>query len=379
MEAVQSAQSPLAFTHSPGCMFLSDRESTPVTVTSDPEQRPMAFRVSQQPLHYSLVSKATVQRIQTLEQIIGEDPGERGIRALFVQDELLKSCLSLSHASSVLITTGFPTHFMHDPPEETDGPPGAIAMAAALQALGKEVALVVDHRALEMNTRIMEDAVEKGVIKTAVPLLSFQNSGQESALRFLCQDGDPKRPRFDHLVAIERSGRAADGNYYNMRGVNIKHLVDPIDDLFTAASTIAGITTTGIGDGGNELGMGKVKEAVSAHMPNGGLIACDVAADFAVTAGVSNWGGYARLGCCLPTVAKEEQFLAILVKYGIRSGKTGNLAMEVDALPFHPAHVHTDPTAERCHPKAPRTPGLILPLPINPHPSQKRLPPPSQQ
>lgn len=51
--------------------------------------------------------------------------------------------------------------------------------------------------------------------------------------------------RFDHLVAIERSGRAADGNYYNMRGVNIRHLVDSIDDLFTTASTIEGITTTG--------------------------------------------------------------------------------------------------------------------------------------
>ncbi|XP_064188351.1 D-glutamate cyclase, mitochondrial isoform X1 [Anguilla rostrata] len=370
VEAVQSAKSPLAFTHSPGCMFISDRECTPAAATSDPEQQPVAFRVSQQPLHYSLASKATVQRIRTLELIIGEDPGERGIRALFVQDELLKSCLSLSHASSVLITTGFPTHFMHTPPEENDGPPGAIAMAATLQALGKEVAMVVDHRTLEMNTRIMEDAVDKGVIKTAVPLLSFQNPGQESALHFLCQDGDPKRPRFDHLVAIERSGRAADGNYYNMRGVNIKHLVDPIDDLFTTASTISGITTSGIGDGGNELGMGKVKEAVRAHMPNGSLVACDVAADFAITAGVSNWGGYAvayalyLLNICpiherylrrglgyppkphqrndwaasLPTVAKEEQFLAILVNYGIRSGKSGNLAMEVDALPFHPVH-----------------------------------------
>lgn len=52
--------------------------------------------------------------------------------------------------------------------------------------------------------------------------------------------------RFDHLVAIERSGRAADGNYYNMRGINIKHLVDPIDDLFVTASSIPGISTTGI-------------------------------------------------------------------------------------------------------------------------------------
>lgn len=45
----------------------------------------------------------------------------------------------------------------------------------------------------------------------------------------------------------------------------------------------------GIGDGGNELGMGKVKEAVKAYMPKGSLIACDVAADFAITAGVLNF------------------------------------------------------------------------------------------
>lgn len=39
--------------------------------------------------------------------------GERGIKALFVEDELLRSCLALSHASSVVIITGFPTHYMH--------------------------------------------------------------------------------------------------------------------------------------------------------------------------------------------------------------------------------------------------------------------------
>lgn len=55
----------------------------------------------------------------------------------------------------------------------------------------------------------------------------------------------PVNIRYDHLVAIERCGRAEDGNYYNMRGVNLKHLVDPIDDLFIAAKGIAGITTTG--------------------------------------------------------------------------------------------------------------------------------------
>ncbi|XP_062379639.1 D-glutamate cyclase, mitochondrial isoform X1 [Sardina pilchardus] len=371
VEAVQCSKPTLAFTHSPGCMFVTDKEdmaASPLTVK--PSECPETFCITQNPQHFSVASKATVQKIRQLEEIAVEDPGQRGIRVLFVKDELIRSCLALSHASSVLITTGFPTHFKYDPPEETDGPPGAIAMAATLQALGKRVAVVTDQRALDMHRKIVQDAMERGVIKTAVPLLSFQNTGPDAAIHFLCHDGDPNKPRYDHLVAIERSGRASDGNYYNMRMVNIKHLVDPIDDLFIAASSIPGISTTGIGDGGNELGMGKVKDLVKAHMPNGGVIACDVSADFAVTTGVSNWGGYAvayglyLLNCCpihlrylqcglgqpptaqdqeawansLPTVEKEEEFLSILVKYGVRSGKTANLALEVDGLTFHPTH-----------------------------------------
>lgn len=42
----------------------------------------------------------------------------------------------------------------------------------------------------------------------------------------------------------------------------------------------------GVGDGGNELGMGKLKDKVEELMPNGGLIACVVPADYAITAGV---------------------------------------------------------------------------------------------
>lgn len=42
-----------------------------------------------------------------------------------------------------------------------------------------------------------------------------------------------------------------------------------------------------MGDGGNELGMGKVKEAVKKYIRNGDVIACDVEADFAIIAGES--------------------------------------------------------------------------------------------
>ncbi|XP_056402949.1 D-glutamate cyclase, mitochondrial isoform X2 [Hyla sarda] len=368
VEAVVSCKSPLAFTHSPGSMFITDvkNEDSP---SPDPQDGPAVVQISSDPLHYSLVSQRTAHKIRLLEEIVAIDPGNRGIGNLLLKDELLRSCLSLSHARSVLITTGFPTHYQHVPPEETDGPPGALAMTATLQALGKKVVIVTDEHAIGMYKKIVEDAIDQGVLRVTVPVLSYKGETPDCAVKFLCENGDPSAPRFDHLIAVERAGRASDGNYYNARKVNIKHLVDPIDDLFVAAQTIPGISTTGIGDGGNELGTGKVKEAVKKYIRNGDTIACDVAADFVVIAGVSNWGGYAvscalyLLNICeiherylrkaigfpklseretwassLPSVQKEEKLLAILVNHGIRSGFTGNLAMEVDGLPFYDVH-----------------------------------------
>lgn len=88
--------------------------------------------------------------------------GNRGIGHLLCKDELLRASLSLSHARSVLITTGFPTHFKHEPPEETDGPPGAIALATFLQALEKGISMIVDQRALSLFEKLVEEAVEQG-------------------------------------------------------------------------------------------------------------------------------------------------------------------------------------------------------------------------
>ncbi|KAK1138202.1 D-glutamate cyclase, mitochondrial-like [Acipenser oxyrinchus oxyrinchus] len=112
--------------------------------------------------------------------------------------------------------------------------------------------------------------------------------------------------------------------------------------------------------------MGKGKEAVRKCMLHGKLVACGVGDDFAITAGVSDWGGYAVacalyiLNCCpihdrylqkavgfprhseqdswastLPTVTKEKKLLELLVKYRIQSGQTGILGMEVESLPFY--------------------------------------------
>uniref|UniRef100_A0A8C9L4E8 D-glutamate cyclase n=1 Tax=Pavo cristatus TaxID=9049 RepID=A0A8C9L4E8_PAVCR len=330
IEAVINCRSPLAFTHSLDCTFVTDLKNDRFTLGSSREV-PQVHCISQDPLHFSMASAEAAKKIKTLESLIGIDPGNRGIVHLLRPGELLKACLSLSHSRSVLVTTGFPTHFNYEPPEENDGPPGALAIAAMLQALEKDVAIVTDQRAMDLNKKIIEEAVQIGILKKPVPLLSYQRESADSALTFLCENGNPRRPRFDHLIAIERAGMAADGNYYNARKVNIKHLVDPIDELFLAAQTIPGITTTGVGDGGNELGMGKLKDAVKKHIKNGDVIACDVAADFAVVAGK----GFVECG---RVDDDEEKLLKALVQLGVRSGVSASLEMEVDALPFYNTH-----------------------------------------
>lgn len=50
----------------------------------------------------------------------------------------------------------------------------------------------------------------------------------------------------------------------------------------------------GIGDGGNEVGCGKVYNAILAStVPNAAKIANVVPADYLIVCGVSNWGGVA--------------------------------------------------------------------------------------
>lgn len=62
-----------------------------------------------------------------------------------------------------------------------------------------------------------------------------------------------------------------------------------------------GIFTIGIGDGGNEVGMGCIKETVKRVLPTGSKCGCpcgagthsDIATDLLLVAMVSNWGAYA--------------------------------------------------------------------------------------
>ena len=78
-----------------------------------------------------------------------------------------------------------------------------------------------------------------------------------------------------------------------MKKADVSQYLDPVDDLFMDVQSNPRVTAICIGDGGNELGMGKVVDQVKEHITLGETIACVVPSDFVIAAGVSNWGGYA--------------------------------------------------------------------------------------
>jgi hypothetical protein len=74
-----------------------------------------------------------------------------------------------------------------------------------------------------------------------------------------------------------------------MRGVDVSAWTAPLDELFLGGPW----RKLAVGDGGNEIGMGKLPGGLIARfVPNGASIACVTSCDHLVVAGVSNWGAY---------------------------------------------------------------------------------------
>ena len=76
-------------------------------------------------------------------------------------------------------------------------------------------------------------------------------------------------------IAIERCGENVQGDYANMRGVSIAEHTARIDELFELAKE-QHIPTFGVGDGGNEIGMGNLKEVISEKLS---LVPCRTCVD----------------------------------------------------------------------------------------------------
>ena len=101
-----------------------------------------------------------------------------------------------------------------------------------------------------------------------------------------------------------------------------------------------GIMTIGIGDGGNELGMGNVSANIDKYITPDRPFACITKADLCICAGVSNWAGYgiaamlSRLSGknLMPEPLVVEKLIETIVQSGSVDGVTGKNEPTVDGL-----------------------------------------------
>lgn len=98
-----------------------------------------------------------------------------------------------------------------------------------------------------------------------------------------------------------------------------------------------------MGDGGNEIGMGRVEDyAIEGVDDHGENIACTVPTDQLVVAGTSNWGAHA-LVCAMRALGRsavdpyleptwQERVLDVIVEYGGLDGVHMTNVATVDGL-----------------------------------------------
>jgi len=178
------------------------------------------------------------------------------------------------------IFTGFYLPRATPPTAETDGPVGAVQIAAAVEALGGRATIVTDQPCGAVLRAAMDAAGVAAGLSVAPVGEGFEqwlSSARDSASA-------------THVIAIERVGVAADGIPRNMRGQDISGHTAPLERLYSAINA----TRIAIGDGGNEIGMGVLDaELVARVVSQGELVHCATGCDELIVAGTSNWGAQA--------------------------------------------------------------------------------------
>lgn len=210
---------------------------------------------------------------------------------------------------AVIIATGFPERaWIARPVVETDGPPAAATLARSLHAAAGALPVVLID---EPFVDVMK-ATCRGAGMVPIELEYFDNVRREGGFQAVFVVGVPldrdaahrlqdrllERLRPAALVAIERPGQNEFGVYHQVGGQRIPDdAVADLDHLFRQAAQ-QGLPTVGIGDGGNEIGMGVIGagplgEIVPAtrrcQCPCGGGSAAVTPTGVLLTGTCSNW------------------------------------------------------------------------------------------
>ena len=216
----------------------------------------------------------------------------------------VKEILSrVNKGDTVLIVTGFtiPPWFR----AEHDGPAGAVTLARALN-LGLDATPVIVAEKV-VNDRMpglckasgfeVSDYVEAKQYPRRIALenLSVIDDIARRRAKSVLDEMNPSL-----IITIEKASPNEKGVCHTGVGYDVTAIEGKVSYLIQEAKNRS-IFTIGIGDGGNEVGMGCIKETVKKVLPSGSKCGCpcgagthsDIATDLLLVTMVSNWGAYA--------------------------------------------------------------------------------------
>lgn len=262
---------------------------------------------------------------------------------------------------AVFIATGWVDQPLVDPGHgETDGPPGAVALARALRLACKARPILLTDSCMVEGTAALARAaglqcVEPQNLQYSISLnklltvsvLSFPDDWEEAQ-----KEADRLFKEFSPAacIAIERGGMNEQGIIHNMAGKDTNASQAKLDAIFRLAAS-TGVYSLGIGDGGNEIGMANITECIRAKVPFGAKCACGCCGGLApatpvnlvMPATVSNWGGYAlaamlgalaRVNEALPDPTRERCVLEATIAAGFHDAIYGEVCGSVDGSPM---------------------------------------------
>ncbi len=246
---------------------------------------------------------------------------------------------------SVFIATGAGDP-LYMPAGETDGPPGAAALALGIHAAtGAIPVLLTEGEFVEnlsatalaagLGLRGPEYASKTAFTTTVLPLAADE-SAKAQATNYL----DTFAPTL--VIATEKIGPNAEGIAHMSSGTPAANSRARAEHLFDIAAA-RGIPSIGIGDNGNEIGFGRIESAVKKWKPGGERLATRVATDVLFPANISNWGAYGVIAALSVLLGRtdllhdaeiERRMIEACVATHAVDGSTGRHILAVDGTPL---------------------------------------------
>ncbi|MCK4726986.1 MAG: DUF4392 domain-containing protein [Anaerolineales bacterium] len=284
-----------------------------------------------------------------IQEIILDDPNNRGHSSLYhsLGSEIVNqfSFVSrqirhhISAGSRVGLLTGFPVNGLL----ETDGPFGIAVLFNQFMEMQCSVEIWSSSLLLPSLKQFFSAINLVPDKYRMLPIGATLSSHQ--AKTFL------ENSSLDLLIAVETPGQNRVGVFHNMHGQDISPLCADFDSVFQIATQV-NIMTVGIGDGGNELGLGSLGTIVRNKIPFGSVCVCSCQqgiasvtdSQYPFPGGISNWVAYGLAAALAHTTQTkflhssndEEKFLNIAQKKGLVDGCLGkpNLSVDGVALPI---------------------------------------------